>query len=153
MDGNKTRRSLRKIQSVPKLISKKVFASILEIHVSLVLAIRNKFHFSGIAAVVTALRQWILGKSKAGVGGAGGLGLALEPEEQKEIGGSRIALLLLLASLTTLDLWAYGYDSDCKTLRDGFCAVADKRCRKENSLDGHWQSTRITGFGGTYYQA
>ena len=52
---------------------------------------RNKFHFSGIAAVGTAVRQWISGKSKAGADDGGGFDLASEPEEQEEIGGSRIA--------------------------------------------------------------
>ena len=87
---------------------------------------KNKFHCSGIAAVVTAVRQWIFGKSKAGADGACGFGLASEPEEQEETGGSRIALLILIASLTALALWASDYDSDCKALRDRFCAVAYK---------------------------
>ena len=112
---------------------------------------RNKFCFSGIAAVGTAIRQWSFGKSKAGAD-VGGFGLASEPEEQEEIGGFRIALLILLASLTTLALWAYDYDSDCKALRDRFCAVADKRCRNENSLDGVWQSTQTKWSNGSAYQ-
>ena len=113
---------------------------------------RNKFCFSGIAAVGTAVRQWSFGKSKAGADGGGGFGLASEPKEQEETGGSRIALLILLASLTTLALWAYDYDSDCKALRDRFCVVAYKWCRNENSLDGHWQSTRTTWSEGSAYQ-
>ena len=113
---------------------------------------RNKFYFSGIAAVVTAVRQWSFEKSKAGADGGGGFGLASELEEQEETGGSRIAFLILLASLTTLALWASDYNSDCKALRDRFCAVADKRCRNENSLDGVWQSTQTEWFGGSAYQ-
>ena len=112
---------------------------------------RQKFCFSGIAAVGTAVRQWIFGKSKAGADG-GGLGLASEPEEQEETGGSRIALLILLASLTSLALWASDYNSDCKALRDRFCVVAYKWCRNENSLDGVWQSTQTEWFDGSAYQ-
>ena len=90
---------------------------------------RNKFYFSGIAAAVgTAVRQWIFGKSKAGADGGGGFGLASELEEQEETGGSRIALLILLASLTTLALWAYdGYDG-CYVWRYQNCTESRTLC-------------------------
>ena len=102
------RRSQTPEESASRLISKKSLHSFWE-SVFSVFAMGNKFHFSGIAAVATAVRQWIFGKSKAGADG-GGLGLASEPEEQEETGGSRIALLILLASLTALALWAQCWD-------------------------------------------
>ena len=77
---------------------------------------------------MTAVRQWIFGKSKAGADGGGGFGLVSELEEQEEAGGSRIALLILLASLTTLALWAYdGYDG-CYVGRDENCTESRTLC-------------------------
>ena len=66
-----------------QLISKKSLHSFWE-SAFFVFAMRNKFRFSGIAAVVTAVRQWIFGKSKAGADDGGGFGIAAEPEEKEK---------------------------------------------------------------------
>ena len=122
-------------ESASRLISKKFLHSFWE-SVFSIFAMRNKFHFSGIAAVVTAVRQWIFGKSKAGADG-GGFGLASEPEEQGETGGSRIALLILIASLTTLALWAQCWD-DKGTYT---CISAFSGCKPRTGTSGFlWTS-------------
>ena len=98
---------------------------------------KNKFHFRGIAAVVTAVRQWDFGKSKAE---AGGCGLSIEDRIPKPKKKPPALKSPFSPSSPPLALCAYDYDSDCKALRDRFCVAADKWCRNENGLDGHWQS-------------